>query len=604
MSFFNDKLSLNKINQLFPTKALYEAHSVEPKTRVELRMIKASALIRSTPDWADKLNDEEKCQEWTTQAKDAFNLTDKEVEYVFEELLFYAQLKENSNASEELGAIDFMWITNAASNCELAGEFKHNAAVLEGDFIQTEAMDGEPTPLTGLQALVDPFLYPLVIKESYILTKPVESPEDSLNIELPRVKPETLKGWFRTINYLNKRSVKNGAKFDKRKLSQLVNGDRLNSSYQPHKYWLPTDFHVGEDGSVTIRSYINNLHPARYAALYQSISKVFAKFVPLLEQVATDMIHPRNLRVEFSRESCIVSDMLHPSDVHSMVEDGVQLPLEYQKYIIPSEGELGNANRDNVRLDMEALYDVYYKSVDYKEPVPKVFYPSVRPLKPYSMRRMALQASVEMSNIYLTPENPESLGYEWQAVGRAEERIFAVGLYFYDVENIASAKIKFRDTVWPKKFRNHEDYHDFCKAHDVDTDHGGSCTYTQDVGEVEIKSGSYICYPNFYQTKMPSFELADPTRPGHVKYIAFYIVDPTQRLVSTEIVPPQQPYWEMFSRHSPSANVVEGMSNVSSGRASNIDDEKNCAIDIAEHLRGLHHESNSRAMSQFSVYMH
>ncbi|KAJ2414315.1 hypothetical protein GGI10_002460, partial [Coemansia sp. RSA 2530] len=64
-----------------------------------------------------------------------------------------------------------------------------------------------------------------------------------------------------------------------------------------------------------------------------------------------------------------------------------------------------------------------------------------------------------------------------------------------------------------------------------------------EVGAVEIKSGGYICYPNFYQTKMPCFELADPTRPGHVKYIAFYVVDMAYKLVSTDIVPPQQPHW-------------------------------------------------------------
>ncbi|KAJ2804017.1 hypothetical protein H4S07_004327 [Coemansia furcata] len=159
------------------------------------------------------------------------------------------------------------------------------------------------------------------------------------------------------------------------------------------------------------------------------------------------------------------------------------------------------------------------------------------------MREMPLQTSVEMININLTPENPTHPEGEWQAVGRAEERIFAVGLYFYDVENIAAARLKFRDPVWRKNFFNPEDHRDFCKAHDVKTDLGSSCIYSQEVGEVEIKSGSYICYPNFYQTKMPTFELADPTQSGHVKYLAFYIVDPDQRLVSTEIIPPQQPHW-------------------------------------------------------------
>ncbi|KAJ2827305.1 hypothetical protein FBU31_003202, partial [Coemansia sp. 'formosensis'] len=298
-------LSVGLIGRLFSTKALYETYILEPKTRVEMRMIKASAFIRSTPDWADKLNDKEKCLEWKTQVKDTFKLDYEEAEYVFDELEYYAQLKENSADGEELGAIDNVWITNAASNCELADEFKRNATVLESDLAQAGASEGVVTPLTGLRALVDPFLYPFETKESSFLTKPVESPEDSLNPDLPRTKPEIMWEWFRAIRDFNANRRNYRTKFEKRELSQLVERKKINAHSDLYKSWLPTDFNVNEDGSVTIRSYINNLHPVRYAALYQSISKVFAKLVPLLEQVATDMAHPRDLRVEFSRYSCI-----------------------------------------------------------------------------------------------------------------------------------------------------------------------------------------------------------------------------------------------------------------------------------------------------------
>ncbi|KAJ2810560.1 hypothetical protein H4S07_002601, partial [Coemansia furcata] len=277
MSSFNKNiLSVGLISRLFSTKALYETYILESKTRVEMRMIKASAFIRSTSDWADQLNDEEKCLEWKTQVKDTFNLTYSEVRYVFEELHYYALLKENSVAGEELAAIDNVWITNAASDCELADEFKRNAAVLESDLTQAESGEGVVALLTGLRALVDPFLYPFETKESSFLTKPVESPEDSLNPDLPRVKPELMREWFRAIRDFNSCQSNSRAEFDSRELSQLVERKQLANPNELYKSWLPTCFNVNEDGSVTIRSYINNLHPIRYAALYQSISKVFA----------------------------------------------------------------------------------------------------------------------------------------------------------------------------------------------------------------------------------------------------------------------------------------------------------------------------------------
>ncbi|KAJ2840529.1 hypothetical protein FBU31_000340 [Coemansia sp. 'formosensis'] len=166
------------------------------------------------------------------------------------------------------------------------------------------------------------------------------------------------------------------------------------------------------------------------------------------------------------------------------------------------------------------------------------------------MRNLPLQASVEMFNINLTPENPNSLEGVWQAVGRAEERIFATGLYFYDVENVASAELMFRDPVSKRQFYSWEEKEDFCMSHNVVTNENNERSFSQVVGSVEIKSGRYICYPNYYQTKMPSFELVDPTKAGHIKCIAFYIVDPTTRLLSTRIIPPQQPNWTQESNES------------------------------------------------------
>ncbi|KAJ2827573.1 hypothetical protein IWW50_001820, partial [Coemansia erecta] len=37
--------------------------------------------------------------------------------------------------------------------------------------------------------------------------------------------------------------------------------------------------------------------------------------------------------------------------------------------------------------------------------------------------------------------------------------------------------------------------------------------------------------------------LADPTKPGHRKIMAFFFIDPTSRIPSTELVPPQQREW-------------------------------------------------------------
>ena len=45
------------------------------------------------------------------------------------------------------------------------------------------------------------------------------------------------------------------------------------------------------------------------------------------------------------------------------------------------------------------------------------------------------------------------------------------------------------------------------------------------------------------QHSVSSFQLKDPTKPGHRRFIALWLVDPTQPIVSTANIPPQQADW-------------------------------------------------------------
>lgn len=61
--------------------------------------------------------------------------------------------------------------------------------------------------------------------------------------------------------------------------------DRWGRKYEGSAYqWLPSQFYVGNNGDVEIRSYINNL-PAGYQALQNDLAKLFTCALPLLESV-------------------------------------------------------------------------------------------------------------------------------------------------------------------------------------------------------------------------------------------------------------------------------------------------------------------------------
>ncbi|KAJ2361732.1 hypothetical protein H4S02_011577 [Coemansia sp. RSA 2611] len=65
---------------------------------------------------------------------------------------------------------------------------------------------------------------------------------------------------------------------------------------------------------------------------------------------------------------------------------------------------------------------------------------------------------VKMSNIELTPENPERGVDDWHVEIMANERIIATGVYYYDVENIAGGNVEFREKMDEDVDRDEDDW--------------------------------------------------------------------------------------------------------------------------------------------------
>jgi len=65
----------------------------------------------------------------------------------------------------------------------------------------------------------------------------------------------------------------------------------------------------------------------------------------------------------------------------------------------------------------------------------------------------------------------------------------------------------------------------------------------QDVGDVITKTHRCVAFPNLYQHKVQPFHLEDLTKPGRRKILVFFLVDPTQRILSATDVAPQQREW-------------------------------------------------------------
>jgi len=65
----------------------------------------------------------------------------------------------------------------------------------------------------------------------------------------------------------------------------------------------------------------------------------------------------------------------------------------------------------------------------------------------------------------------------------------------------------------------------------------------QDIGDVITKTHRCVAFPNLYQHQVQPFRLEDPTEPGHRKILVFFLVDPTQKVLSASNVGPQHRKW-------------------------------------------------------------
>lgn len=281
--------------------------------------------------------------------------------------------------------------------------------------------------------------------------------------------------------------------------------------------WLPTDVDVSDDGSVAFRSYVNNVHPENHHELAAVLPDLFARMRPLLENVLTDLRHPRPLRIEADPHGWYDSEPEYP-DKSSYGDDA--------------------AYAEALRV-WEAAQDDWWENRRPVVPDAPAFTPPEVPGESarVDLRGRRLQVIVKLATIHLTPDKPEYSGGSWHVEGMLNERIVSTGIYYWDSENITESRLGFRAALDDPHYEQNDDngLREVYGLEDEDA-------LNQILGSASTPSGRCLAFPNILQHRVGSFRLTDPTRPGFRKMLAFFLVDPSERIVSTSDVPPQQPW--------------------------------------------------------------
>ncbi|CAA7268687.1 unnamed protein product [Cyclocybe aegerita] len=446
-------------NALHPAD-MNQRHSALLLTTIrEFKMLRIMNQITDKPEWDEKVTRPFVVHRWTQEvlATEDADVEQKMMDWVFAELRYKARV------FHETGVVSVY--TGDVIKCDTAlnESFKHElqAAVKPLEDVPEREQDWHPGSDDKVLDLVHPSLFPLVYGRSKILESGRTILEDCAEmcgqgvvIPLPPEEEKTM------YLYTEKHA------------------------YSRNFQWLPCEVDISTN-KARITSYINNLHPAKYKALYRLIEQAIDAAIPLWNATLAPTLAEWRTRINYRQSNRIV------------------------------------------------------------RPEPGQFWPPVDPPRLDLRRKFktkGLQVIVKLANIHLTPENPRYDGGSWHVEGQLNEHICATALYYYSSENITESELAFRqqsDTTDAHSIYTRDDDRLLKVIYGCKSDGPG----TQLVGTVKTNEGRLLTFPNILQHRVQPFELQDPTKPGHRKILALFLIDPHFRVISTAKVPPQQKDW-------------------------------------------------------------
>ncbi|KAL5381627.1 hypothetical protein DPSP01_007075 [Paraphaeosphaeria sporulosa] len=439
---------------------------------------------------------------------------------------------------------------------------------------QSDSPDWHPKSNDMVLDLVHPSMYPLIYGYSRVIKEEVVGIEGAIS------------RWSGKGEVIPKDKTK-----DENRLSGIggdIPPEYWNDTYQ----WLPVNVTFQNDGKVKFASYINNLHPQRYAGMYHTIEKLIQTALPLWDQClapdegdeddSDDALERRTTsRFAYPDEDGADDDIPEnwiPSDPKELADVEVNWDEVHSWEFRPVYADDDDEEAKKWELLRKArIPEAEFKDVEYRR--------KEGTRLSDNFRETGLQIIVKMVSIELTPEKPDFPVGSWHVEGQMNERICATALYYLDSENVTPSSLSFRMQT---DAYIHEDYRLRQQAYGWleqiwGTPLGDDGPCLQNYGSVETTQGRLLAFPNVFQHRVSPFSLVDKTKPGHRRFIALWLVDPHQRIISTANVPPQQQNWwaeAVFSDTRTSEDVVSRMEKASLNSLAVAEDGKDGKLPV------------------------
>ncbi|KAK0638191.1 hypothetical protein DIS24_g10065 [Lasiodiplodia hormozganensis] len=504
------------------------------------------AMINDVTDkdeWRQKVFDESVVEKWKSEIVNDHGdnrtvtewkefgqgFTADMFDFCIEEVRHKAGLHEETGMTLILNTDTGVVKSDAVVSSELKQQFR--AAMKPLEDVPDNQKDWHPGSNNTVLNLVDPSLFPLVYGRTRVLPHGTIGLNDCLQSftfgEQTQVPP-----WQEAQS---ETFVQHDAK-------------TFSTKFQ----WLPCDVHFEEeDNSVKIASYINNLHPAEHEDLYRALERLIAAAIPLW--------------------SLVLGYTKSHEDARWTAREDLRVPSANGPKWSRSNWTLTTGERAGVEELLVGQERAMASRFLYV-PSPRAFSASAMPELSTDLRTLyastGIQVIVKITAIHLTPEHPRYVGGgPWDIEGHyLNEHIAATALYCYDSANVidsstptgaasggsssSSGRLSFRQKIEREHIRSlpyqrtsPSDRGGIAFVYGIDDAHGGGAAAVQEVGDVSMREGRMLAFPNVLQRRVRPLELADKTMPGYCKVVELLLVDPARRVLSTANVAPQQKGW-------------------------------------------------------------
>lgn len=215
---------------------------------------------------------------------------------------------------------------------------------------------------------------------------------------------------------------------------------------------------------------------------------------------------------------------------------------KYDYQWLPSEFEIDNNNKVKVTSYINNLkQEKYPEFIPLIEEVFENYIPSLENVLQEKLSDRTIQVIVKVGSVILDKNNNSYPGGSWHIEGLSIDQIVATCIHYVDVDNITDSFLEFRKpTILNEENIDYPQSDEHYTRHHYGIEEHFDGVMNKYLGLIKCSEGSDVVFPNYLQHRVKEFKLEEGCDKSLRTILAFFVIDPNHKIISTKDVAPQQ----------------------------------------------------------------